>query len=118
MWGRLYGVGAVAVAHVQCIRSTSFWHSEQGAHLCQEFINLIDANTGEVLVAVDDNVWTESAQESPSWVDIVEKLAEAYPKYFKRKLASEKIEYYNLESQESAKRQREIKIEQESSPRM
>lgn len=105
-WGRLYGVGAVVVAHAQCFQKKGFWTSTVNTY-CDQFINLIDANTGEVIVAVEGGEYAEDSSVAPDWKEIVSKLANIYPTHFDRVPASERMEIYKKESEERARQQKE-----------
>lgn len=106
-WGKLYGVGAVVVGHTQCFYKKSVW-KPQGQYTCDLLINLVDANTGEVVLGVEDSQQTDGPSVAPDWKNVVEKLADAYPKTFERVPSSERLETYKLESEESAKRTQEM----------
>ncbi len=103
-WGKLYGVGAVIVGHVQCFYKTKLFSLNQKDYWCDEMLNLIDANTGEVILGVEGGQFTEGPNVAPDWKEIVEKLADAYPKEFKKEQTSERLEIYKQESEEAAKR--------------
>lgn len=111
-WGKLYGVGAVVVAHAQCFNKKS-WYDPKGQYYCSQFINLLDSNTGEVILGVEGGEFTEGPEVAPDWKAVTQKLADAYPKEFKRVPTSERIENYKAESEEAARRQKEIMIQQQ-----
>ena len=113
-WGKLYGVGAVIVAHTQCFRKATFWNPQGNNYYCSQFLNLVDANSGEVLIGVEGGEWAEAQNVAPDWKEVVQKLAEAYPKNFGREPSSERIDLYKKESQEAAVRQKEILIQQQN----
>ena len=78
---------------------------------------LIDANTAEVIVAVDGledlpvtgNNWgSESFSEAVSWDKIVTAFVDAYPTTYKPNYYSEGIVMYQKVSEEEARRQKEI----------
>lgn len=107
-WGRLYGVGAVVVAHAQCSNRAGEWKQNELRTYCTQYLNLVDANTGEVVISVDaknDSVYGEI----PDWKEIVNKLADTYPKYFTREKITERLEKYKEESKERALREKEKK---------
>lgn len=111
-WGKLYGVGGVLVGHVQCRPDPGAWTLMNGSEICQEYLTLMDSNTGEVLTAVSHEEEVITGQ-SPNWDAAVEKLNAAYPKYFETLRESEKLARYKMESQEAAQRQREVKVQEE-----
>ena len=111
LWGRLYGVGAVISSHSQCFLKKS-WYDPKGEYYCSQFLNLIDANTGEVILGVEGGEYTDGPDAPPDWKVIAGKLAEAYPKEFKRVPTSERMDNYKAESEEAARRQKEIMIQQ------
>lgn len=110
-WGRLYGVGAVVVGHAQCFNKKT-WYDPKGEYYCSQFLNLIDANTGEVILGVEGGEYTDGPDAPPDWKIIAGKLSAAYPKEFKRVPTSERLENYKAESEEAARRQKEIMIQQ------
>lgn len=116
-WGKLYGVGAIAVGHSQCWRHKPLFSLSPFVIRCKEFLSLVDANTGEVITAVDGQDDKSGAVESSvaaaasDWTDVVKKLVDAYPKDFKPQYYSEGVEHYRDLSEEEAKRQREISSE-------
>ncbi len=107
-WGRLYGVGAVVVAHAQCVNRPNSWRVNELRNYCQQFLNLIDANTGEVVLGVEAENNSE-LNTAPDWNEAVEKLIQAYPKYFSPEQVSERLERYKEESKERALREKELK---------
>lgn len=100
-WGKLFGVGAIVVAHKDCENRLATWNNTELKTYCNLFINLIDANTGEVIVAVQDEDDAEFLGQ-PSWEDIIEDLVEVYPKYFKDEKLHEKLVEYKEESLENS----------------
>lgn len=112
-WGRLYGVGAIVVAHDQCYNKQSFWNPQHVVRQCDQFLSLMDANTGEVIVAVEGKGEAPAVVEGgvpmvPSWDEITNKLVDAYPKNFEFKPYTKSIVEYQDLSEEAAKRQREL----------
>lgn len=96
-WGKLYGVGAVIVAHSECQNRPNTWNITELKNYCRLFINLVDANTGEVIVAVQEE---DSApfMARPEWDDAVAELGDEYPKYFKEVKLHDKLLEYKQES--------------------
>jgi hypothetical protein len=116
-WGKMYGVGAIVIGHSQCHRDKYFWNNKQLVNKCKQYLSIVDANTGEVIVAADGDseseatVDTGSFNQTVSWEETVEKLIVAYPKEYKPQQYSEKLQQYRDTSEEEAKRQREISSE-------
>ena len=111
-WGRLYGVGAIVVGHIQCFNQQSFWNPQNVVRKCDQFLSLMDANTGEVITAVDGKAEAPAVVEggipaSPSWDEVVNNLVAHYPKNFEFKPYSKSIVEYQDLSEEHARRQRE-----------
>ncbi len=106
-WGKLYGVGAVIVANVDC-------HDDEGlmsrVNRCKQYLNLVDANTGEIIVAVD-YIETAEFNQTPDWEEAVEKLNAAYPSAFEEHQKHQKLAQYEQESKEEAQRQRETGVQ-------
>jgi hypothetical protein len=112
-WGKLYGVGAIVVAHVQCFSKQSFWNPQMSIKRCDQFLSLMDANTGEIIMAVEGQADTENIMDSgyqlaPSWDEVVEKFTAAYPKDFKFVPYSTRLVEYQDLSEEAARRQKEV----------
>jgi hypothetical protein len=97
-WGKLYGVGAVVVAHSECHNRPNQWNTTELANYCKLYLNLVDANTGEVIVAVNGEDKAEF-MTSPEWDDVAEELVEVYPRYFKNVELHEKLLEYKRESE-------------------
>jgi hypothetical protein len=112
-WGKLYGVGSIIVAHAQCFAKTKWWDPQGKSYYCSQFVNLVDANTGEVVVGVEGGEYVDSAEEPPTWHEVAQKLADAYPKYHEKRSYSERVQLYKKESEEAARRQKEIKVQKE-----
>jgi len=112
MWGKLLGVGSVVVGHVQCENKASWWNSTNNHLVCQQFLSMVDANTGEVFLAVEGEnsgpVISSLPHMVPDWKDTVEKLLEEYPKEFEQRSASKTLLDYEEVAKENAIRQKEI----------
>ena len=113
-FGKLYGLGAVVVAKDDCFRDRSFFTGRM-VYVCNQYLNLVDANTGQVVVAVDHKAYSEHLNAKPGWNEIAKKLADVYPKYFSRKAITERLELYKKESREHSIRQKHKVIEQKNS---
>ena len=116
-WGKMYGVGSIIIANVQCQQENNFWNMAQNRQRCQQNLALVDTNTGEVLVAVrGENTGTSSYDRSymvPDWDDTVETLVSKYPKKFMDKQQYEKsVVQYQAVSKEHAVHQKEELVEQ------
>lgn len=105
-WGRLYGVGAIVLAHAQCSNRPHEWRQNELYTYCTQYLNLVDANTGEVVASVDSKN-NAPYGENPDWKEIVQKLVDIYPKYFTKNLITERLEKYKEESKERALREKE-----------
>ena len=111
-WGKLYGVGAIVVAHAQCYKNKTWWNNTQSRNYCQQFLSLVDANTGEVIVAVEganDAPDTIEAQfqVAPDWDEVTQKFVESYPKEYVPRSYAESLQNYQGLSAEEAQRQKE-----------
>jgi hypothetical protein len=113
-WGKMLGVGAVVVGHSQCYRAKKFFSIDMYVNRCKQYINLVDANTGSVIVAVENEddqsieVDAGSFQKPQDWSVIVRKLVDAYPKDYKPVQYSDGLMNYQDVSQEEAIRQKEL----------
>ena len=122
-WGKLYGVGGVIVAHLQCTDNPStenvLWGIAHMATLgvfhnrrvCAQFLELVDTNTGEVVTSVRNDFKTDSEAYEMDWTGAVEKLADAYPKYFEEQKKHKILQQYEQETAERAQQQREVTSE-------
>lgn len=104
-WARLRGAGAVIVGHIQCTYSKSIWSSKP-INKCYQALNIVDTNTGEIVVGVDGHSASPMG-ERPDWEEVVDKLINIYPKHFSEEKISERLNRYKLESKEEAQRQKE-----------
>lgn len=112
-WGKLYGVGAIVVAHVQCYKDKTWWNNAQYRNYCQQFLSLVDANTGEVIVAVEGENDAPDAieyqfQVAPDWDKVVRSFVDDYPKEYVPHSYAETLQNYQTLSAEEAQRQREV----------
>lgn len=116
-YGKLFSVGAIVVAHSQCIRTQTLFSMSLYVNQCKQYLSLVDSNTGEIVTAIDNEVETpaagnnagsESFSVATDWTKAVEKFVDAYPKNYKPQYYSPGIVKYQEESKEEAQRQREI----------
>lgn len=83
-WGKLWGVGAVAIGHADCYLHPSFWNFIRERRVytrCEQFLTLIDANSAEVLasgraIAEGDNVLEKIVLTALNRQPVIEKLDE------------------------------------------
>jgi hypothetical protein len=119
-WGKLYGVGGVVVANLKCTENPSTENILWGvAHLatlgifhyrqiCTQLLELLDSNTGEIVTSVRNDFKTDSESYKVSWTDVVDKLVDAYPKYFEKNYKHTILKEYEAESKKSSKNQRKL----------
>lgn len=109
-WGKFYGVRGIVVAHIQCVERQSMW-GPQRYNDCQQYLSIVDANTAEVIVAVEDTgktPWALTNQTpTPSWDDIVEEMIDEYPSHFEYDKEHESLKIYRAESKERSIRKQE-----------
>lgn len=103
-WGKLYGVGAVLIAHTQCINKGSAFVSDRNFLFCKQHLTLVDSNTAEVIASSSaENEGPSSFDPipmTPDWNDAVTGLVDNYPKTFKeQKLSKTLVEYQDLSEQ-------------------
>lgn len=117
-WGKMLGVGAVVVGHSQCYRAKKFFSVDMYVNRCKQYLNLVDANTGAVIVAVENEddqsiaVDAGSFQKPQDWDTVVKRLVDAYPRDYRPVQYSEGLMNYQDLSQDEALRQKELVIEQ------
>lgn len=112
-WGKLYGVGAIITGHVDCYPFKSFWNKYLNMTKCDLYLNMVDSNTGEVVVGIKASDSFEYGYH-PDWKEAVSTLSMEYPKHFTKKKIHERLEYYKMESEEEYIRHEE-KVSQKSS---
>lgn len=114
-WGKLYGVGGIVVAHAQC-QVKDGWIMKKNYPHCQQYLSIVDTNSGEVIAAVQDEAdgGSYDYQMAPSWDDIVAKLNNAFPSHFEPNKDEKSLRDYKDLSQEEATRQREELAKQQS----
>lgn len=110
-WSKLYGVGAIVVANSQCQKTSTFLSQTKNKLFCKQHLHLVDANTGEVIVAADGENDGPSTYDRdfimPDWNDVVAKLVDAYPKNYSSQVYTKEVQTYQELSKEHAQRQRE-----------
>ena len=105
-WGKLYGVGGIVVANAQCKKEQG-WLIGRWYQVCRQYLSIVDANTGEVITAIENSAESSDAEFYPKWDEAVVKLNESYPATFKPMQTSERLEQYRELSKEEAQRQKE-----------
>ena len=110
-WGKLFGVGSVIVAHVQCVKEGVWYNPQLTTLFCKQFLSMVDSNTGEVILAVEgENNSPTSADRTyiaPEWKELVTQMVEEYPKFFKNEDYTGPALQYQAVSEEHSKRQKE-----------
>jgi hypothetical protein len=106
-WGELYGVGSVIVANVGCGEKTHWWNNQTVYMECHQYINMVDTNTGEVIVAVDNVVSLDRSDALP-WSDIVEKLVDNYPRNFEEHKLHKRLIEYKDQTEKMSQEQRHL----------
>lgn len=119
LWAKLYGAGGVVVAHIQCVDNQSTGNILIGvAHLatlgvfhksrvCDQFLELVDTNTAEVISSVRNTYKTDSERYEMSWKDSVEKLISSYPETFRETTKHQILQNYEQQAAEEVQRRRE-----------
>lgn len=111
-YGKLYGVGSIIVANVQCKREASFWNNQNQVKVCLQRLAVIHANTGQIMASVENTnseAYTFDLEYiAPDWEGTVEKLVDNFPKNFEVRGPDKELEIYKDVSKEEAQRQREI----------
>jgi hypothetical protein len=112
-WGKLYGVGGIIVPHNECQRVESGPLFKPGPRVrCHQYLSILDANTGEVLVVAQDDVYSDRMVNvydnnylASEWDNVVELLMDNYPKKFEKREDHEMIANYKRESEQHAQDQ-------------
>lgn len=111
-WGKMYGVGSVIVGHIQCSRKFHRWSG--GAYQeCYQALNMVDTNTGEIILGVESKPFALGYSETSDWSDLVEKLVDTYPRAFTEFKKHRKLLEYEDLSKEEAVRQKEELAQQQ-----
>ena len=65
-WGKMYGVGGIVVAQAQCKKEQG-WLLGRWYQVCRQFLSIVDANTGEVITAIQNDAESDEADFFPKW---------------------------------------------------
>lgn len=100
-WGKMYGVGGIVVANLQCERKSKFF---SGPYLqCLQSISLVHANTGEVLASIELSADSEPGwNATPAWEDSVDKFNKSIPKQIEHKEEQALIDYKDMIEKDQA----------------
>lgn len=111
LYGKLYGVGSVIVAHIQCKRGSSFWNSQNVRINCIQYLAMIHANTGQVLAAVEgeasETISNDMTYLATDWNDTVDALVDKLPKGWEEHFYAGPAAVYRDVAREAALRERE-----------
>ncbi len=105
-YGKLWGAGAVIEAKMSCSQKQSLWLQDHIYLQCHQYVSLVDASSGEVIVSVQDQQEGDSIRyglgqpPTPEWNDAVAKLVESFPKYFEDHPYDQRLKDYQSESEE------------------
>lgn len=108
LWGKMYGVGGVIIAHAQCERRNNALNEY---NRCRQSLAIMDTNSGEVLAVSEAQTDSDSWNEQPSWEDAVATLNDNFPKSFKKDETDRRLLEYKDLAKEEAIRQKEILIQ-------
>lgn len=108
-WGKMYGVGGIVVAHAQC-QVKDGWFLKKNYPHCQQYLAIVDSNSGEVITAVqgESDGGSYDYELAPSWEDVVAKLNNEFPAHFEPNRDEKPLRDYKDLSQEEAVRQKEL----------
>lgn len=112
IWGRLFSVGGVVIAHVDCTRRSGFWSNYTN---CKQNLAIISTNSGEVIATAEtDNDDAELSYQGDirigsDWTDAVNELNDNFPKKYEKLKYSDDMELFREEAREEAIRQKEEK---------
>lgn len=120
-WGKMYGVGAVIVGHQQCGRNdynilVGILHMAtlgmfHNSHVCNQYLDLIDSNTGEIITSIKSTYKTDQPEDTMDWNIAVDQLISAYPIHFVTRKKHQELESYEQISGENSQRTREAASE-------
>ena len=110
IWGKLYGVGGIVIAHNQC--SPQFRWLKGNFMSCVQGLAILSANTGEILASIENEAEADyiiygEMEQVPAWDNAVEKLNNAFPKRFEKQQYTPEMLNFRAEAQEEAVRQQE-----------
>lgn len=112
MWGRLYGVGAVIIGHVQCHREPGFWFGSNSSK-CVQNLAIISANSGQVIATAEGtNDDAEIDREgdiriASDWTETVGQLNDNFPQNFNPLQYDKNMLNFRAEAKEEAIRAKE-----------
>lgn len=104
--GKLYGVGSIVVARVQCAVKGAPFSVWGRSMLCKQYLSLVDTNTAKVLAAVSAETEGPTSHDeillAPDWKDAVAKLSDKYEKTFTEHKISPTLVKYQQDSEANA----------------
>lgn len=107
-WGKLYGVGAIIVPFGHCENATEegfFGHHRKDKIWCDASLTMIDANTGEVIVAVSREMKIAPGRVG-NWEPLISELADKYPSDFTPEQKYQNVIDYENESVRNANKKK------------
>lgn len=111
-FARLYGVGAVVIANVQCAKKQNFF---TGRYIhCVQSLALVNATTAEVITQVrgtndDAEHYYGDIKIASDWTDTVNKLNDAIPKNVEFEQYDKRMTLHRAEIREDSIREQEGK---------
>jgi hypothetical protein len=114
MWGKLYGVGGVIVAHSQCQRRDGFFPGQYNR--CRQNLAIMDTNNGEVIAVSEARADSDAWNEMPDWEDAVSVLNDNFPKNFEKDKTDKRLAEYKDLAREEAIRQKEELVNMNRAP--
>lgn len=108
IWARVLGIGSVVIAHADCtVKDGWFSHNFP---VCSEYLAIVDARTGQVLATAEGEAKGDSydyMDRAPSWDDVVDQLADNFPKNYEPNKDHQMLRDYKALAGEEAQRMRE-----------
>lgn len=95
-FGKMSGVGSIVIPKCYCGRDLY-----GGDTMCDIGLSLVDASTGEVIIAVGGE-YRRHYGRSINWEDLVEEFTERYPRKFEGDQEYKSLKDYQAETRENA----------------
>lgn len=114
LYGKVYGVGSIVVGHVECVTQDGFFR--HAFNHCRQYLAIVDARSGEVITTAEGEADSGSYtyNEAPDWTDVVNDLADNFPKNYEPNKDHQILRDYKDLAAEEAQRMRERQPAQET----
>lgn len=108
LWARVFGLGAIIIAHADCTVKSGFF--KKNYPHCREYLSMIDARSGEVIssASAEENGDSDDYMDlAPSWDSVVSDLVDNVPDSYEANKDHKRLLDYKELAAEEAQRMRE-----------